>query len=624
MCGIAGKFDFSGRPVPAELIGAMCATIVHRGPDDEGIHAAPFIGLGQRRLAIIDLDRRAAAPMANEDGSVWVTFNGEIYNFATLRAELIAKGHTFRTEGDTEVLVHLYEEHGTDMVRRLRGMFAFAIWDGPRRRLFAARDRVGKKPFFYANTGRALLFGSSVHTVLADPAMSAEPNYHAIDEYLTYQYVPSPLTAFAGISKLPPAHTLVCDANGNVRVERYWEPPLAEKTSASEDEIAEELRARMREAVRLRLISDVPVGAFLSGGVDSGAVVAMMAEVTSGPVRTFSIGFDEASHNELPFAKLVAERYATEHHEIVVHPNAAEVLPHLVTHYGEPFADSSALPTYYVSKATREHVTVALSGDGGDESFAGYQNYATVQAWGRADAIPSPLRTLTSRTVTAVLDRLPYTNTTARVSRAFTMLAGTLPERFRLQSTILKPHERAAAYTDAFRARLTSKQGSPIELEWNEQMDALDWMMRHDQHFYLADCLMVKTDVASMANSLEVRCPLLDQELVEFAATIPSRMKRTPLGGKEIFKRAVRDLLPPQILTKPKTGFAMPVASWFRGELAPLLEAYLLDDRARKRGLFDPSFVRRLVTEHVAGRRDWSSRLWALLCLEMWFRQFID
>jgi asparagine synthase (glutamine-hydrolysing) len=380
----------------------------------------------------------------------------------------------------------------------------------------------------------------------------------------------------------------------------------------------------MREAVKLRLISDVPVGAFLSGGVDSGSVVAMMAEVTSGPVRTFSIGFDEASHNELPFAKLVAERYATEHHEIVVRPNAAEVLPHLVTHYGEPFADSSALPTYYVSKATREHVTVALSGDGGDESFAGYQNYAAVQAWDRADAIPAPLRTITGRTMTAILDRLPYTNTTARVSRAFSMLAGTLPERFRLQSTILKPNERGAAYTDAFRAHLASKQGSPIQLEWNEQMDALDWMMRHDQHFYLADCLMVKTDVASMANSLEVRCPLLDQELVEFAATIPSRMKRTPAGGKEIFKRAVRDLLPPQILTKPKTGFAMPVASWFRGELAPLLDHYLLDDVARRRGLFNPSFVRRLVTEHVAGRRDWSARLWALLCLEMWFRRFID
>ncbi|HEX9983051.1 MAG TPA: asparagine synthase (glutamine-hydrolyzing) [Thermoanaerobaculia bacterium] len=623
MCGIAGKYDFSGRPVPASLIEAMCGRLAHRGPDAQHVHAAEGIGLGQRRLAIIDLDPRAAAPMPNEDGSVWITFNGEIYNFQELRSELVTQGHTFRTHGDTEVLVHLYEEHGTAMVRKLRGMFAFAIWDGPRRRLFAARDRVGKKPFFYTRQGRTFVFASEIKALFADPDVPRAPNYQAIDEYLTYQYVPSPLTAFEGISKLPAGHTLVCDPDGNLTIERYWAPPLAVNTTASEEEIVDELRVRLRESVRLRLISDVPVGAFLSGGVDSGAIVAMMAEASATPVKTFTIGFDELPGDELPYARLVAERYGTDHHEIVIHPSAADVLPLLVRHYDEPFADSSALPTYYVAKATHEHVTVALSGDGGDENFAGYQNYGVVSSWGRLDAIPGPLRRLTSSSINAVIDRLPYGNTSARVSRALAMMAGDVPSRFHLQHSIVKPEEKRAGYTAEMRQRIAGGTPVPVELPWSEGMDPLDWMMRHDFSFYVADCLMTKTDIASMANSLEVRCPLLDHELIEFAATIPSAMKRNGQGGKTIFKKAVRDLLPAELLTKPKTGFRLPVEQWFRGELAPMVREMLLGDTARTRTLFEPAFVRRMFDEHVSGRRDWSSRLWALLFLELWFREHV-
>jgi len=623
MCGIAGRFDFSGRVVEPSLVRAMCGTIVHRGPDDEGIHTAPYIGLGQRRLAIIDLDHRAAAPMPNEDGSVWITYNGEVYNFRELRRELEEKGHRFRSEGDTEVLVHLYEEHGVDCVQRMRGMFAFAIWDAPRRRLFAARDRVGKKPFYYANTGRALVFASEIKAILANPDVSVAPNFHAIDEYLTYQYVPSPLTAFQGIEKLPPGHRLICEANGSVKIDAYWKPPAPEKTTASEQEIVDELRTRLEESVRMRLISDVPVGAFLSGGIDSSTVVAFMSQASSSPVRTFSIGFEEQSLDELPQARKVAAQFGTDHHEMIVRPEAAKVLPLLVHHYNEPFADSSAVPTYYVSKLTREHVTVALSGDGGDENFAGYRSYQDVSAWSRADVLPALVRRPIGNSVSAVLDRLPYTNASTRASRAFRMLASTLPQRFRLQSAILKPQEKQHIYTAQFKS-LIADTTTPVDLPWSEDMDALDWMMRHDQRFYLADCLMTKTDVASMANSLEVRCPLLDHELVEFSATIPSRLKRTASGGKAILKTAMRGILPDEILDAPKRGFGLPVAAWFRGELAPLLRSTLLDDRARARGLFDPSFVARLVDDHVGGRRDYSNRLWALLFLELWFREWID
>ncbi len=627
MCGICGKVTFSGSRVDKALLSRMCRTIVHRGPDDEGVYVGPGIGLGQRRLSIIDLRRSATAPLSNEDESVWVVFNGEIYNFQELRARLASRGHIFRTATDTEVIVHLYEEYGTDCLAHMRGMFAFAVWDSQRALLFAARDRLGKKPFCYARTRSSFVFGSEIKAVTADPEVSIAPNYQAIDSYLTFQYVPSPLTAFEGVLKLPAGHFLLCQADGTVKVKRYWEPPMPEKTKAKAEEVEEELVWRLRESIRLRMIADVPLGAFLSGGVDSGAVVALMAQEGGKPVKTFSIGFTDEAYNELSFARLIAERYQTEHHEFMVKPEAAEVLPLLVRHYNEPFADSSALPTYYVSMMARQHVTVALSGDGGDENFAGYDNYAAVARWAEADRVPRVLRRAAHRTMASVLASLPYYASIGRMERALRWFAADLPERFLLQLSILKPEEKRALYTPRFLSLLRSDfapSSRVCELPWDRARGALDWMMCHDQHFYLPDCLMVKTDIASMANSLEVRCPLLDHEFVEFAATIPTALKRDQHGGKRILKSALRSLLPREIVAKRKTGFGVPLNSWFRGELAGLLTGTLLDGRAAKRGLFDPRFVGKMVEEQVGGRRNWSSRLWALLCLELWFRTFID
>ncbi len=625
MCGICGQVRDDGDVVERALLERMCSRLVHRGPDDQGIHTGPAIGLGQRRLAIIDLNRRAVAPLSNEDGTIWVTFNGEIYNFEELRSELLARGHQFRTATDTEVLVHLYEEHGLTMLDRLRGMFAFAIWDGRARRLFAARDRLGKKPLYYTHTRDGLTFGSEIKALLAHPAVSAEPNYRAIDQYLSYQYVPSPLTAFMGIFKLPPAHFLTYEPGQLPKIERYWSPPEPDEQPCSDEDVQAELLDLLKEAIRLRMISDVPIGAFLSGGVDSGAVVALMAEQSSQPIKTFSIGFDEDSHNELPYARLVANRYGTDHHEFVVRPDAAEVLPLLVRHYDEPFADASALPTYYVSKLTRQHVAVALSGDGGDESFAGYTRYAQVHRWRRFDQVPQPLRQA-GHSLTRAIHRVSGSNTSARLVRAGAMLAGAVPERYRLQMTTLKPQEKEACYSRQFQ-QLVSRFApfDPLtDFPWQESMDDVAWMMRHDQHFYLPDCLMVKVDIASMANSIEMRSPLLDHKLVEFAARLPSRLKLGPDGGKQVFKRVVAPLLPAAILTKPKTGFGIPLAQWFRGELNDLLRGTLLDDCAQHRGLFQNSFVERMVDEQTSGKRDWSNRLWALMRLELWFREYID
>jgi asparagine synthase (glutamine-hydrolysing) len=626
MCGIVGKVDFSGKPVEKALLKRMADTIVYRGPDDEGFYSAPYIGLGQRRLAIIDLRSEAAPPLSNEDGSAWVVFNGEIYNFKELRGDLMERGHRFRTECDTEVIVHLYEEYGVECLHRMRGMFAFAVWDARKKLLFAARDRVGKKPFVFAKTPSSLIFGSEIKCVTADPTVRREPDYAALDSYLRWQYVPSPQTAFTDIAKLPPGHYLTCDEKGTLSIREYWRPPCPSKTRMGREEIEYELLRILRESVRLRMVADVPVGAFLSGGIDSGTVVALMAEQSRTPIKTFSIGFDEDRFNELPFAKILADRYGTEHHEFTVRPSAAEMLPLLVRHYNEPFADPSALPTYYVAKVTREHVTVALSGDGGDESFAGYHHYRNVMRWAKLDVVPAGIRKAVCEALDSLTHGFLHLNAVAKISKGLRMAGAQLPERYRQYLAILKDQEQDYIYSDNFK-RLTRKSRSGQifrETPWSEGMDSVDWMMRHDQSHYLPDCLMVKTDIASMANSLEVRCPFLDHQMIEFAATIPSAMKFDKSGGKAILKSAVKHLLPEAIFTKPKTGFGVPVGTWFRGELSPLLTEVLLSDIARKRELFDHLHVRRMVAEHKAGSRNWGNRLWSLLFLELWFREFID
>lgn len=627
MCGITGRLNYKAEIPDVTLIRKMAGTIIHRGPDDEGIYTAPHIALAQRRLAIIDLNPNAKAPLANEDNTIWVTFNGEIYNFQELRADLIARGHRFRVNSDTEVIVHLYEEYGTECLARMRGMFAFALWDQHKKILFAARDRLGKKPFYYTQTGSSFIFGSEIKAITADPEVSRTPNYAALDQYLTWQYVPSPLTAFEGIRKLPPGHFLIAGTDGSLKIEQYWEPPLeAEKFRLSAEEIAAELLALLREAVRMRMISDVPLGAFLSGGIDSGAIVALMAGESNQPVKTFSIGFEDERYNELPYARLLAERYGTEHHEYIVKPDVAETLPLLVRHYNEPFADSSALPTYYVSRMTRQEVTVALSGDGGDEIFAGYNHYEDVARWERMDVVPTPVRKVTGGLMTSVLEAIPYSNTGAKLARGFQMVGGTLPERYAVQMSIVKAQEKEQCYTANFQglSRESAAQTAWHSLPWHPAHNSVDWMMWHDQHFYLPDCLTVKVDIASMASSLEVRSPLMDHKFVEFAARIPTHLKTRNGVRKLIFKQAVKDLLPAEILSKPKTGFAVPLGRWFRTDLAGLLRETLLSERARQRDLLNQSALRAMLDEQESGRRDWSNRLWAFLFLELWFREFID
>lgn len=630
MCGICGKLSLSSEDVERQALARMCGALVHRGPDAEGIHVEGPIGLAQRRLSIIDLSAAAVAPLPNEDRTIWVTLNGEIYNFQELRAELVSRGHQFRTFTDTEAIVHLYEDYGVECLSRLRGMFAFALWDGPQQRLFLARDRLGKKPVFYSKTAGSLLFASSIAALLTNPELSRTPNYRALDDFLTYQYVPSPQTAFVGIQKLPPAHFLTCNRQGQLRIERYWRPPApvqGARQTVDDRALEAEVVRRLDEAVRARLIADVPLGAFLSGGIDSSAIVALMARGSDRPVKTFSIGFEDREFDELPYARRLAQRYRTDHHEFVVRADAARVLPELVRHYGEPFADPSSVPTYYLSKVTRQHVTVALSGDGGDENFAGYENYRIVSAWERADLLPGPARRALRSGVDQVLQRVGPAARADRIGRAMQMLSGDVGERFRLQSSVLKPEEKRAAYTVHFDRLIAGAPAAPCgpgTLPFEPGMDPVDWMSWHDLHFYLPDCLMVKVDVASMANSLEVRAPMLDHEFVEFAATIPSRLKRDDSGGKLILRRALAGLVPAETLERRKQGFGLPLRRWFAGELHGLARSTLLDDRAHRRNLFDGRFIRRLIDEHVAGRRDWSHRLWALVWLELWFREFID
>ena len=452
MCGICGKLTFCGTVGDEVLIQNMCNTIRHRGPDREGIYVAPYIGLGQARLAIVDLRDHAAPPLANEDQTVWIVFNGEIYNFQEIRLELEEKGHMFQTKTDTEVIVHLYEEYGVDCLQYLQGMFAFALWDSRKKRLFAARDRFGKKPFYYLCSERFFIFGSALRSITADPAVTIEPDFAALDSYLRFQYVPSPLTAFSGIAKLPPGHFLLCNSAGDVTIRSYWTPTVKEQTKASASAIQEELLERIQQAVRMRLIADVPLGALLSGGIDSATIVSLMAKESSKPVKTFSLGFEENDLNELPFARLIARRYGTDHHEVVLNSTSLDVLPELVRHYNEPFADPSALSTYHVAKLARQHVTVALTGDGADELFAGYANYAKAMRGVHADLMPLWLREKFARIAGRALHKLPYSRFADRLGSSVEWIGNQTPERFLAKMAIMNERERMACYQQKFHA----------------------------------------------------------------------------------------------------------------------------------------------------------------------------
>jgi asparagine synthase (glutamine-hydrolysing) len=626
MCGIAGQVRADGAPVSHQMLNAMCALIEHRGPDSRGIHVDGPVGLGIQRLRVIDLET-GDQPIFNEDRSIAVVLNGEIYNFRELREQLIRSGHTFRTKCDTEVIVHLYEERGPRCVEALSGMFAFALWDGRQRQLLLARDRVGKKPLFYSHRNGTLSFSSELRSVMADPEIPRELDHEALDCYYAYQYVPAPLSVFRAVSKLPPATTLVWN-DGGIQLNRYWRLDYSAKRSGDPRELAEELRAQIRAAVRRRMIADVPLGAFLSGGVDSSAVVAAMAEQSSQPVKTFSIGFDVEAFNELKYARQVAELLSTDHHEYTVHPSAIDLLPQIVRQYGEPFADSSAIPSFYLAELARRHVTVALNGDGGDESFAGYNRYVSNNIAARLERrLPASGRRLLS----AIGDRLPTNaderSTLNRVRRLSRSLSVDAPTRYTRNVSFFDQAARDQLYTSEYRALVASSPAADmIRDPWlaASGTSPVDILVEVDVETYLPGDLLVKMDIATMAYSLEARSPLLDHELMEFAASVPARLKLRGLERKVLLRRAVREWLPDEILDRPKMGFGVPLPAWFRGELRGYVTDVLLDPGTLGRGYFREEYIRSLIDRHVSGTEDCSPRLWALLVGELWHREFVD
>ena len=639
MCGIAGIADPTGHPVDQAVLRRMCDAIIHRGPDDDGFYMSPAceigshssssaasVGLGMRRLAIIDLVT-GKQPIHNEDKTVWVILNGEIYNFSELRAELESKGHRFYTNSDTEAIAHAYEEYGTDVPKYLRGMFAFALWDERARRLLLARDRVGKKPLLYSLSGGKLIFASEFQALLCHPDVSREVNPDAISHYLSFMCVPAPMTAFSKIRKLEPGHILIWQ-NGEIEIKRYWSLDFKNKIDVGEREAGERVIELLRDAVRARLISDVPLGAFLSGGIDSSAVVALMSDLSSEKVKTFSIGFEEQEFNEIEHARRVAERFGTEHHEFIVRPNAIEVLPALVRHYGEPYADSSAIPTYYLSKMTRQHVTVALNGDGGDECFAGYERYAAMSIAERYNRLPRIVRKgLVEPAVAAIPESGVSRSRMGKARRFLSVMGRPGGQRYLGWANAISQELKAELCTGEFLDLTSAANAINLVQPWfegNGEVDIVDRALLADTHNYLPNDLLVKVDIASMAVSLEARSPFLDHHLMEFAASLPAGYKLRGFTTKYLLKRALRGMLPEENLTRRKMGFGVPIGRWFRGELKGFLSDTILPERTLRRGYFKPKMVLELFNEHVNGRRDYSHQLWTLLMLELWHREFVD
>jgi asparagine synthase (glutamine-hydrolysing) len=626
MCGIAGKINFDG-PVDPLVIRRMCRAMRHRGPSSRGEFARDGVAIGMQRLAIIDVVG-GDQPVFNEDGSVVVVMNGEIYNYQELRSELITRGHVFSTHSDTEVLVHLYEDLGDRMVERLRGMFAFAIWDARQRELLLGRDRVGKKPLFWARDGSTIWFCSELYALMQDHELRRSPDARAIASYLTFQYVPAPMCVFADVRKVVPATTLRVNDRG-VTERQYWslsyEPKL---DGVPEQELQERLRDLLWESTRLRLMSEVPLGAFLSGGVDSSAVVAAMADQMGEPVKTFSIGFgDDTDFDELHFARIVAERCATDHHEFHVRPEAIAILPRMARHYGEPFADSSAIPSFYLAELTGRHVTVALNGDGGDESFAGYERYFGSRVPGLFDWVPLPVRRLAPG-VTSVLGDGPRVNShRTRLQRLARAVAMDPAERYAHWMSIFPATMSTQAFTSDFAVALDGWRADRLLVERllaSSATRTIDVLLDVDVHTYLPGDLLVKMDIATMAHSVEARSPFLDHHLMEFAAALPVELKLRGKQSKRILKAALRGVVPDAILDRSKMGFGVPLARWFREDLRELPGEVLLDPASHTLGYIRRDAVERIIRDHQEGRADHAMRLWALLAFEFWYREVAE
>ena len=622
MCGITGRFNFDpAHAVSPQVLTAMTDSIAHRGPDSAGYFRAPGIGLGHRRLSIIDLVT-GDQPLANEDGQVQVVFNGEIYNFADVRAELVSLGHRFRTSSDTEIIVHGYEQWGERCVEKFRGMFAFAVWDGRERRLLLARDRLGVKPLYYAELPGGIVFGSEIKALLQDPEVSRDWRPQAIDTYLTLLYVPAPDTVYRAVRKLPPAHVLVADRRG-IRLSRYWDLTFTGDGDASrEAEYLEELDAILREAVGLRLISDVPLGAFLSGGIDSSTVVSYMKETSAAAPVTIAVGFDNRDYDEVDHAETVARHLGCEFHALTASPQIEQLLPKLAWHFDEPFADSSAVPTYYVSKAARELVTVALSGDGGDELWGGYAHHRVEHMEHRARTALGPARHLASFVGRA----LPLT---VKGSRSLRHLALGADEAYALKHVngTFEQEARSRLYSGDFARQVSGSDPlSTLRAAYRAcaSHEPMDRVFYADARTYMIDDVLTKVDRMSMAVSLEAREPMLDHKLLEFAARVPPSLKLKDGRSKYLLRRLLERRVPRSITERRKSGFAAPIGEWLRGPLSGLTSALLLDGRLKARGIFNDREVERLWNDHRTGRAEHPHRLWQLLMLELWFRTFID
>ena len=622
MCGIAGKLYFNINKSVSEMeIKKMTDVLFHRGPDGEGVFIDKNIGLGHRRLSIIDLSPAGHQPMSDNEGKIWIIFNGEIYNFLELRKELEKEGIKFKSKSDTEVIIYLYKKYGIDCLKHLRGMFAFAIWDGEKRQLFLARDRLGKKPLKYYHDSNCFIFASELKAILTNPEVKKEIDYDAIDEYLTYQYVPHPKTGFKNIWKLEPAHYLIIKENGQIIKQKYWQLDYSQKLNLSESEWKEKILEKLRESVKMRLISDVSLGAHLSGGIDSSLIVALMAQEMKEPVKTFSIGFKESDYNELPFARLVAEKYKTDHHEFIIESNVIETLPKLVYHYEEPYADSSALPTWYLSELTKKHVTVALSGDGGDENFAGYDRFSAVKLFHQ-------LRNVPFKNLLKLINQVLYQKTRIKLFQKAARFFGALNNKsldFYLEIiNYLSPKNKDLIYSDDFKERVkNSRWHSSLKEKFDEtkNLDWLDQLLYVGINTYLPDDLLVKVDIASMAHALEIRSPFLDHELLELTAKMPASLKLRGYNKKYLLKKIAHKYLPKECIKRPKQGFSVPLEHWFRTKLNDYLKEQLLDKKFLDYG-FKKDGIKKLIQDHKDYRQDYTNQLWALLVLKNWLEIF--
>lgn len=620
MCGICGlAHGDPSRRVDVDVLEAMNAALAHRGPDDAGLWRGGHVGLAMRRLSILDV-HGGRQPMTNEDGSVVVVFNGEIYNFRELRRELEGKGHTFRTHSDTEVIVHAYEEYGDAALDRLNGMFALAVYDAKQDRLLLARDRLGIKPLFYCARNGTLAFASELDALVRSGLVRGGLNAAAIDAYFTFLYVPAPDTVFEDAHKVLPAEKLIFQG-GRLTREVYWRPRFAPDPSWTLDDAADRYMELLADSVRLRRISDVPLGAFLSGGIDSSTVVGVLSLLSDGPVKTFTIGFDDAHADEMRYARIAADYFGTDHTETLLEPDMVDVVPRLVRHFGEPFADSSAVPTWLVSQVARRDVTVALSGDGGDELFAGYTWTHRNRHVARYRAFPGPLR----RLVDTALRLGPATPAWAKLRRFSKDSFLEHRASFRRRETCFSAAMRQRLYQPDLAARVAADAVDRFdEHAAAGPGDPDDWMLYQDTVMYLPDDILTKVDRMSMANGLEARVPLLDHRLVEFAATVPFALKLRGRTSKRLVKHAVRDLLPPELLAQRKQGFAIPIQRWFREGLRDHFRETVLAEDARSARYVDPTHARSLLDAHAAGREDYGHHLWALLVFEHWLRYAQD